>query len=183
MRVKMKKSNRTGLTLVELLVSLTIFAVILTVTFSILFKVQSVQRKLDNKYDINREVKEVSGKITHSIKSLKHLLYAGPERLSFLNENSDTTVYYLKNDTLWANYQILTYLMIDTVWFTYFKNDREEAVDFYIADKNLNGFLDGLELDSITGIKVNLIFYILNRTDDYKIRKEIFAGLRNSQRL
>jgi prepilin-type N-terminal cleavage/methylation domain-containing protein len=179
----MKKSNRTGLTLVELLVSLTIFAVILTITFSILFKIQSVQQKINNKYDVNREVKEVTGKITHQIKSLKHLPYAGPERLSFLNENGDTTVYYLRNDTLWANNHTLTYLMIDTLGFEYFKNDREEALDFYTADKNLNGCLDGIELDSITGITVNLVFYIRNRTDDYKIRKEIFVGFRNTQRL
>lgn len=171
------------MTIIELLVAITIFAVILAITFSILFKIQSVQQKIDNKYEVNREIKEVIGKITHSIKSLKHLLYAGPERLSFLNENSDSTVYYLRNDTFWVNNQILTRIMLDTLGFAYFYNNREEAVDFYVADKNLNGYLDGVELDSITGIKVNMGFYVRNRTDDFEIRKEIFTGLRNSQRL
>jgi prepilin-type N-terminal cleavage/methylation domain-containing protein len=183
---EMKQCNlsksQSGLTLIELLVSLTIFSIIVTITLSVFFSAQRMQRKIDNKYDCNAEADRVVKQIEQSLCFARTLVAGTESTITFIDINYDTIEYHVSEDTLLRNQKNISTLSVDSLLFVYIKViGKEKVADFYLFDKDRNGVLEDDEFSGISGITVYVDFLYPESSGSkrLKIKKQLTISFRN----
>jgi prepilin-type N-terminal cleavage/methylation domain-containing protein len=186
MRPEMKQcnvsKNQLGLTLIELLVSLTIFSIIVTITLSVFFSAQRMQRKIDTKYDCNAEAERVIKQLERSLCFARTLVAGTESTITFIDINYDTIEYHVSEDTLLCNQNRVTTLLVDSLLFVYIKIiEKEKIADFYLFDKDRNGVLENNELSGVSGITVYVDFFYPESASSkrLKIKKQLTISFRN----
>jgi len=179
-----RSSAKKGLTLVELLVAVTILSIITTLTLAVFFNIQKSQRNIDNKYSNAAEVDRVAREIENSLRPAQKLISGTDKSLKFLDMNSDTIEYYLRNDTIFKNRIPLTELFVDSLYFIYAEIENNEKIaDFYLFDIDNDGMLNEQELHNVSGLNIYADFLCppAPGAKRQKIRKQIFISFRNLQ--
>jgi prepilin-type N-terminal cleavage/methylation domain-containing protein len=174
--------NQSGLTLIELLVSLTIFSIIVMITLSVFFSAQRMQRKIDNKYDCNSEADRAVKQIERSLCFARKLVAGTESTITFIDINYDTVEYHVAEDTLFNNQDSVTTLLVDSLFFVYIKIiEKEKIADFYLFDEDRNGVLEDNELSGISGITVYVDFLYPESSGSkrLKIKKQLTISFRN----
>ncbi len=173
-----------GITLIELLIAMTIFSVVIGLAMSILFNAQKAQQRIDEKYAYREEADRVTSEIEKSLRLATKLITAAEDQIEFLDANDDTIEYYLGGDTIFRNARAATSLSVGALYFTYVEvKGKEEISDFYLLDKNGDGFLDGDELFDISAVNVYLDFVVcsLSGSKRVSLKKNLFVLFRNLQ--
>ncbi len=174
--------TKNGLTLVELLVAMTIFSIVVTLTLTIFFNIQNTQRQFDKKYEIESEVNRILKEIETSLKSAQQLVSGTSRRIKFLNASNDTIEYYLENDILIKRGEPLTNLVVDSLCLTYIQvKEKEKITEFDLLDKNHDGILSGSEFIAISGVSASFQFSYFEKSKRMIIKKIFFIALRNFQ--
>jgi prepilin-type N-terminal cleavage/methylation domain-containing protein len=176
--------HKRGITLVELLITITIFSIITALTVSIFLNVQKTERRFDEKYDFNAEVDKVVQELEYSLRFARTLITGTDTTVKFLDINNDTVVYRLRGDTLLRNQMRMIPLSVDSIMFVYTKTEEtKKIVDFYLFDENRNGILEVDELNGILGINVYIDFLYPEQSVVKKMRlkKQIVVSFRNIQ--
>ncbi|MEO0124400.1 MAG: type II secretion system protein [candidate division WOR-3 bacterium] len=173
-------TTKPGLTLIELLVAMTIFSIILTLTLLVFLNLRKAQTQLDKKYEISNEVERLCKEIENALKFCQKLISCGQTYITFIDINGDTIEYHQNNDTLYKNNKIFTNLTIDSLSFIFVRlKEKEEIKDFYLIDENRDGILTGGELKNISGIAIYLLVSYPEGFKRIKIRKNFFIAFRN----
>lgn len=97
-----------GLTLVELLVAMTLSAVVITIAFSIYLYVQVFYRREQIKDELEAEIERVEEPLKKDLRRAKTFLSLQDDSLAFIDESDETTSIYIRTDTLFRNSALLS---------------------------------------------------------------------------
>ncbi|OPX18199.1 hypothetical protein BXT86_02455 [candidate division WOR-3 bacterium 4484_100] len=176
----MARFYKSGLTLVELLISITIFSIIVTITLFVFFNTQQVEKKLQKSWELNREIDLFIKKISRSIKETKKILRAEANSLEIININNDTIRYCQKNHRFYKNGNPISPLLIDSLSFRYITiSEMGRDHDYLNLEKNGDGFLEDKGLHSIFGIGIELQFLT---SENKRVDRRVFIRLKNLER-
>ncbi len=175
------QNNDSGFTLVELLVGLTIFSIIVTITLSVLFRIQRLQREMDKKYDFHNEIESICKGLENSLKNCQRLILVNKKMVKFLDIYDDTITYILSNDTLYKDNHPFQKLLFDSFYFAFVKFNGE-IVDLNLLDEDNNGVLSDNELTHISGIVIVMNPYYFEGLKKVKIKKNLFVSFRNAKK-
>jgi prepilin-type N-terminal cleavage/methylation domain-containing protein len=174
--------NRAGLTLVELMVALTIFAVVAALTFTIFSRAQRTQRRLDQTYALRKEIDNIASRIENALRSARKIVHGTERDIFFIDVKFDTFSIFVREGTLFLNQIPITGISVKSLHFDYIGiRQGQEIRDFSALDTWRDGVLDSLETTSITGVGCYCEFFGSSSGDltGTTITKEFFVRLRN----
>jgi prepilin-type N-terminal cleavage/methylation domain-containing protein len=175
--------NRLGFTLVELLVALTVFSIIITITLSVLFRIQRLQRELDKKYEFHKEIASLCKEMESSFKNCQRLILVSSRMINFLDIYGDTINYFLRGDTLYKDNNPFPRILFDSFSFSFVRlNGNGEIADLNSLDEDHNGVVSDTELTHISGIMIVMNPCYFEGFKKVKIEKNLFISFRNAKK-
>lgn len=172
--------HRKAFTLVELLVAITIVAIIISISMFVLLSARKMQQRLEAKHSCQDKAEYAVRQIETTLRLAQALVAGTCSTITFLDVQSDTCRYYLSNDTLFANAKPLTNLAVSSLRLMYFEAGTSEGyIDFRSLDNNQDGTLFGDEIKNIRGINLGINFVAARIPDTINVYKEFSVSVRN----
>lgn len=175
--------NPLGFTLVELLVALTLFSIIITITLSVFFRIQRLQKEMDKKYEFRNEIESICKEMENSLKNCKRLILVNTKMVKFLDISDDTIIYSLRGDTLYKDNNPFPRILFDSFSFSFVRlNGNGEIADLNSLDEDHNGVVSDTELTHISGIMIVMNPCYFEGLKKVKIEKNLFISFRNAKK-
>jgi len=170
---------KKGLTLIELLVSLTILSIIVTLTFSILLKVKKTQDDLNKKYRLTEATDRIQKELEDNIRFCSRIISGSAASIKLLDSNNDTIEYTVNDDTLYKNGCPISRVLLDSfLIFYHVKDDYGQTIayqDLGAVDyrpPNTGGDIIGVDI-------FVMVKNPISTSDRVKIKRRFYVRLRS----
>jgi len=135
---------------------MTILSIIVTITLSVLLKVNNTQNDLNNKYRLIETADRIKKELEDNLRFSSRIISGASNRIAFFNNNHESIEYVFIDDTLYKNEQPVSGGPLDSFVIFYHINDVFGPAVSFQDVQTLDYFPTNTEMN-IVGVDILIV--------------------------